>query len=168
MVMCYFKWSGVLAIRTMKCIPMLFLYDTLYLYYTLVGLLAWLLILLPYVDPVCWLCWLLSSSLLTSSSSCTAATLTNWIFFSFCSMPHLLLVSFYFWIQSQISVLHLTVGPDAPLHVADCIVSLHSLTLPSIFFCPGFVYFALAGSTLLGMALSPCFIYSTSCFHGSW
>jgi hypothetical protein len=30
------------------------------------------------------------------------------------------------------------------------------------------VYFALAGSTLLGTALSPCFIYSTSCFHGSW
>jgi hypothetical protein len=29
------------------------------------------------------------------------------------------------------------------------------------------VYFALAGLTLLGMALSPCFIYSTSCFHGS-
>jgi hypothetical protein len=25
MVMRYFKWSGVLAIRTMQCIPMLFL-----------------------------------------------------------------------------------------------------------------------------------------------
>jgi hypothetical protein len=33
MVMWYFKWSGVLAIRTMQCIPMLFLYDTLHLYY---------------------------------------------------------------------------------------------------------------------------------------
>ena len=53
MVMCYFKWSGVLAIRTMQCIPMLFLYNTLHLYYTPVGLLARLLILLPYVDPVC-------------------------------------------------------------------------------------------------------------------
>jgi hypothetical protein len=53
MVMCYFKWSGVLAIRTMQCVPMLFLYDTLHLYYTPVGLLAWLLILLLYVDPVC-------------------------------------------------------------------------------------------------------------------
>jgi hypothetical protein len=29
------------------------------------------------------------------------------------------------------------------------------------------VYFALAGSTLLGTVLSPCFIYSMSCFHGS-
>jgi hypothetical protein len=47
--------SGV-AIRTMQCIPMLFLYNTLHLYYTPVGLLAWLLILLPYVDPVCRLC----------------------------------------------------------------------------------------------------------------
>jgi hypothetical protein len=55
MVMCYCKWSGVLAIRTMQFIPMLFLYDTLQLYYTSVGLLARLLILLPYVDPVCWL-----------------------------------------------------------------------------------------------------------------
>jgi hypothetical protein len=36
-----------------------------------------------------------------------------------------------------------------------------------IFFCPGFVYFALAGLMLLGTVLSPCFIYSTSCFHGS-
>jgi hypothetical protein len=27
----YFKWSGVLAIRTMQCIPMLFLYNTLHL-----------------------------------------------------------------------------------------------------------------------------------------
>ena len=53
MVMRYFKWSGVLAIRTMQCIPMLFLYNTLHLYYTPVGLLARLLILLPYVDPVC-------------------------------------------------------------------------------------------------------------------
>jgi hypothetical protein len=53
MVMHYFKWSGVLAIRTMQCIPMLFLYYTLHLYYTGVALLAWLLILLPYVDPVC-------------------------------------------------------------------------------------------------------------------
>jgi hypothetical protein len=53
MVMHYFQWSGVLAIRTMECIPMLFLYNTLHLYYTLVGLLARLLILLPYVDPVC-------------------------------------------------------------------------------------------------------------------
>ena len=53
MVMRYFKWSGVLAIRTMQCIPMLFLYNTLHLYYTGVGLLALLLILLPYVDPVC-------------------------------------------------------------------------------------------------------------------
>jgi hypothetical protein len=52
----YFKWSGVLAIRTMQCIPMLFLYNTLHLYYTPVGLLARLLILLPYVDPVCRLC----------------------------------------------------------------------------------------------------------------
>jgi hypothetical protein len=32
---------------------MLFLYYTLHLYYTGVGLLAWLLILLPYVDLVC-------------------------------------------------------------------------------------------------------------------
>jgi hypothetical protein len=72
MVMNYFKWSGVLAIRTMQCIPMLFLYYTLHLYYTPVGLLAWLIILLPYVDPVCWLRWLLSLLLLTSSSSCTA------------------------------------------------------------------------------------------------
>jgi hypothetical protein len=56
MVMRYFKWSGVLAIRTMQCIPMLFLYDTLHLYYTPVGLLARLLILLPYIDPVCRLC----------------------------------------------------------------------------------------------------------------
>jgi hypothetical protein len=47
MVMCYLKWSGVLAIRTMQCIPMLFLFDTLHLYYTPVGLLARLLILLP-------------------------------------------------------------------------------------------------------------------------
>jgi hypothetical protein len=53
MVMCYFKWSGVLAIRTMQCNPMLFLYNTLHLYYTPVGLLARLLILLPYVDLVC-------------------------------------------------------------------------------------------------------------------
>jgi hypothetical protein len=53
MVMHYFKWSGVLAIRTMQCTPMLFLYNTLHLYYTPVGLLAWLLILLPYVDLVC-------------------------------------------------------------------------------------------------------------------
>jgi hypothetical protein len=29
------------------------------------------------------------------------------------------------------------------------------------------VYFALAGSTLLGTALSPCFIYSMRFFHGS-
>ncbi len=49
----YFKWSGVLAIRTMQCIPMLFLYNTLHLYNTPVGLLAQLLILLPYVDLVC-------------------------------------------------------------------------------------------------------------------
>jgi hypothetical protein len=50
MVMHYFKWSGVLAIRTIQCIPMLFLYYTLHLYYTGVGLLAWLLILLPYIE----------------------------------------------------------------------------------------------------------------------
>jgi hypothetical protein len=56
MVMHYFKWSGVLAIRTMQCIPMLFLYDTLHLYYTPVGLLAQLLLLLPYIDLVCQLC----------------------------------------------------------------------------------------------------------------
>jgi hypothetical protein len=43
------------------------------------------------------------------------------LFFSFCSMPCLLLVSFSFWIQSQISVLHSTVSHDAPLYVADCI-----------------------------------------------
>jgi hypothetical protein len=55
MVMRYFQWSGVPAIRTMQCIPMLFLYNALHLYYTPVGLLAWLLILLPYVDPVCQL-----------------------------------------------------------------------------------------------------------------
>jgi hypothetical protein len=30
------------------------------------------------------------------------------------------------------------------------------------------VYFALAGSTLLGTVPSPCFIHSTSCLHGSW
>jgi hypothetical protein len=29
------------------------------------------------------------------------------------------------------------------------------------------VYFALAGLTLLGMVLSPCFIYSMGCFYGS-
>jgi hypothetical protein len=46
-VMRYFKWSGVLAIRTIQCIPMLFLYNTFHLYYTPVGLLAQLLILLP-------------------------------------------------------------------------------------------------------------------------
>jgi hypothetical protein len=55
MVMHYFKWSGVLAIRTMQCIPMLFLYYTLHLYYTPIGLLAWLLILLLYFDLVCQL-----------------------------------------------------------------------------------------------------------------
>jgi hypothetical protein len=55
MVMRYFQWSGVPAIRTMQCIPMLFLYNTLHLYYTPVGLLARLLILLPYIDPVCQL-----------------------------------------------------------------------------------------------------------------
>jgi hypothetical protein len=83
LVMHYFEWSGVLAIRTMQCIPMLFLYYTLHLYYTPVGLLARLLILLLYVDLVCWLRWQLSSSLLMSSSSCTAAMLTDWIVFLF-------------------------------------------------------------------------------------
>jgi hypothetical protein len=53
MVMRNFKWSGVLGIRTMQCITMLFLYYTLHLFYTGVALLAWLLILLPYIDPVC-------------------------------------------------------------------------------------------------------------------
>jgi hypothetical protein len=33
--MCNFKWSGVLAIRTMQCIPMLLLYDTLHFCTTL-------------------------------------------------------------------------------------------------------------------------------------
>jgi hypothetical protein len=63
----YFKWSGELAIRNMQCIPSLFLYDTLQLYYTSVGLLARLLILLPYINPVCQLQSLVSSSLLMSS-----------------------------------------------------------------------------------------------------
>jgi hypothetical protein len=101
MVMCYFKWSGVLAIRTMQCIPMLFLYDTLHLYYTPVGFLARLLILLPYVDPVCQLRWLLSSLLLTSSISCTAATLTNWIVFLF--LLHATLASCFILFLNSIS-----------------------------------------------------------------
>jgi hypothetical protein len=102
MVMHYFQWSGVLAIRTMQCIPMLFLYNTLHLYYTPVGLLARLLILLPYIVPVCRLRWLLSSSLLTSSSSCTAAMLTDWIVFLFLlhAMPASCFILFLNWISN--------------------------------------------------------------------
>jgi hypothetical protein len=149
MVMHYFQWSGVPAIRTMQCIPMLFLYNTLHLYYTPVGLLAWLLILLPYVDPVCRLRWLLSSSLLTSSSSCTAATLTDWIVFLF--LLHATPASCFILFLNLIS--NLCPSLDSQSWCTSscswlyrCIPSLFQ----GIFFCPGFVYFALAGSTLLG------------------
>ncbi len=81
----YFKWSGVLAIRTMQCIQMLFLYDTLHLYYTPDGLLAWLLILLPYIDLVCWLAPLTAILIATQVIELmyTAATLSDWIVFHF-------------------------------------------------------------------------------------
>jgi hypothetical protein len=86
MVMHYFKWSGVLAIRTMQCIPMLFLYYTLHLYYTGVGLAAnttsthWSGLSAPLTA--------ISTLLLMSSSSCTAATLTDWIVFSLSAPCH--------------------------------------------------------------------------------
>ncbi len=166
MVMCYFKWSGVLAIRTIQCIPMLFLYDTLQLYYTSVGLLAWLQIVLPYVDPVCWRQWLVSSSLLMLLSSCTAATLTDWIVFLF--LLHAMPAScFIFFLNS---ILNLCPSLDSwSWCTSSCSWLYRSICslFQGIFFCPGFVYFVLAGSTLLGMVLSPCFIHSTRCFHGS-
>jgi hypothetical protein len=162
----YFKWSGVLAIRTMQCIPMLFLFNTLHLYYTPVGLLARLLILLPYVDLVCQLRQLLSSSLLTSSSSCTAATLTDLIVFLF--LLHAMPASCFILFLNSISNLCPSLDSQS-WRTSSCSWLYRSIPslFQGIFFCPSFVYFALAGLTLLGMALSPCYIYSTSCFHGS-
>ena len=140
----YFKWSGVLAIRTMQCIPMLFLYYTLHLYYTGVALLARLLILLPYVDPVCRRRWLLSSSLLTSSSSCTAATLTDWIVFFF--LLHATPASCFILFLNSISNLcpSLDSRPDAPLHVADCIAP--------------FPHSSKASSSVLDLCTLPCLV----------
>ncbi len=110
----------LLAIWTMHYIPMLFLYNTLHLYYTPVGLLARLLILLPYIDPVYQLRWLLSLSLLTSSSSCTAATLTDWIVFLFLlrSAPASCFILFLNSISNLCPSLN-SRDPDAPLHVAN-------------------------------------------------
>jgi hypothetical protein len=49
-------------------------------------------------------------------------------------------------------------------HNSSCSWLYHSIPslFQGIFFCPRFVYFALAGLTLLGMVLSPCFIHSMS------
>ncbi len=53
------------------------------------------------------------------------------LFFFFCFAPCLLVNALSFWIQSRTSVLHSTVGPDAPPHEADCIAPFPQFSMAS-------------------------------------
>jgi hypothetical protein len=124
-----------------------------------VGLLTWLLILLLYVEMVCWLHSLVSSLSLTLLSSITAATSTDLVVFLFLLHASPACCCNIFLIQFWTSVLHSTVGPAWCTSLWSWLYCSIPSVFHGIFLCPGFMYLVLAGMMLLGMVFSPHFIY---------